>query len=197
MGRVVLASGNAGKLRELHALLAPLGMDVVAQSDFDISGVEETGESFVENAILKARHAARVSGLPAIADDSGIMVDALGGAPGIYSARYAGEGASDEENLDMLLENLKDVPDPGRGARFVCLAVYMRHADDPCPIICEGIWPGRIIHAPRGKDGFGYDPIFHVEDCGCTSAELEPARKNAISHRALAMGALIDRLRTP
>ena len=197
MGRVVLASGNAGKLRELHALLAPLGMDVVAQSDFDISGVEETGQSFVENAILKARHAARVSGLPAIADDSGIMVDALGGAPGIYSARYAGEGASDEENLDMLLENLKDVPDPGRGARFVCLAVYMRHADDPCPIICEGIWPGRIIHAPRGKDGFGYDPIFHVEDCGCTSAELEPARKNAISHRALAMGALIDRLRTP
>jgi len=197
MGRVVLASGNPGKLRELHALLAPLGMDVVAQSDFDISGVEETGQSFVENAILKARHAARVSGLPAIADDSGIMVDALGGAPGIYSARYAGEGASDEENLDMLLENLKDVPDPGRGARFVCLAVYMRHADDPCPIICEGIWPGRIIHAPRGKDGFGYDPIFHVEDCGCTSAELEPARKNDISHRALAMGALIDRLRTP
>jgi len=197
MGRVVLASGNAGKLRELHALLAPLGMDVVAQSDFDITGVDETGQSFVENAILKARHAARVSGLPAIADDSGIMVDALGGAPGIYSARYAGEGASDEENLDLLLENLKDVPDPGRGARFVCLAVYMRHAADPCPIVCEGIWRGRIIHGPRGKDGFGYDPIFHVEDCGCTSAELEPARKNAISHRALAMGALIDRLRAP
>jgi XTP/dITP diphosphohydrolase len=197
MGRVVLASGNAGKLRELHALLAPLGMDVVAQSDFDINGVEETGRSFVENAILKARHAARVSGLPAIADDSGIMVDALGGAPGIYSARYAGEGASDEENLDLLLENLKDVPDPGRGARFVCLAVYMGHADDPCPIVCEGIWPGRIIHGPRGKDGFGYDPIFHVDACGCTSAELEPARKNAISHRALAMGALIDRLRAP
>lgn len=197
MGRVVLASGNAGKLRELHALLAPLGMDVVAQSDFDITGVEETGQSFVENAILKARHGARVSGLPAIADDSGIMVDALGGAPGIYSARYAGEGASDEENLDLLLENLKDLPDPGRGARFVCLAVYMGHADDPCPIVCEGIWPGRIIHAPRGKDGFGYDPIFFVEDCGCTSAELEPARKNAISHRALAMGALIDRLRAP
>jgi len=197
MGRVVLASGNAGKLRELHALLAPLGMDVVAQSDFDITGVDETGQSFVENAILKARHAARVSGLPAIADDSGIMVDALGGAPGIYSARYAGEGASDEENLDLLLENLKNVPDPGRGARFVCLAVYMRHAADPCPIVCEGIWRGRIIHGPRGKDGFGYDPIFHVEDCGCTSAELEPARKNAISHRALAMGALIDRLRAP
>ena len=197
MGRVVLASGNAGKLRELHALLAPLGMDVVAQSDFDITGVDETGQSFVENAILKARHAARVSGLPAIADDSGIMVDALGGAPGIYSARYAGEGASDEENLDLLLENLKDVPDPGRGARFVCLAVYMRHAADPCPIVCEGIWRGRIIHGPRGKDGFGYDPIFHVEDCGCTSAELETARKNAISHRALAMGALIDRLRAP
>jgi XTP/dITP diphosphohydrolase len=195
--RVVLASGNAGKLRELHALLAPLGLDVVAQSEFDISGVEETGLSFVENAILKARHAARVAGLPAIADDSGIMVDALGGAPGIYSARYAGEGASDAENLDLLLENLRDVPDTKRGARFVCLAVYMRHADDPCPIVCEGIWPGRITHAPRGEDGFGYDPIFHVEDCGCTSAELEPARKNAISHRALAMGALVDRLRAP
>jgi XTP/dITP diphosphohydrolase len=195
--RVVLASGNAGKLRELHALLAPLGLDVVAQSEFDISSVEETGLSFVENAILKARHAARVAGLPAIADDSGIMVDALGGAPGIYSARYAGEGASDAENLDLLLENLRDVPDTKRGARFVCLAVYMRHADDPCPIVCEGIWPGRITHAPRGEDGFGYDPIFHVEDCGCTSAELEPARKNAISHRALAMGALVDRLRAP
>jgi XTP/dITP diphosphohydrolase len=195
--RVVLASGNAGKLRELHALLAPLGLDVVAQSEFDISSVEETGLSFVENAILKARHAARVAGLPAIADDSGIMVDALGGAPGIYSARYAGEGASDAENLDLLLENLRDVPDSKRGARFVCLAVYMRHADDPCPIVCEGIWPGRITHAPRGEDGFGYDPIFHVEDCGCTSAELEPARKNAISHRALAMGALVDRLRAP
>jgi XTP/dITP diphosphohydrolase len=195
--RVVLASGNAGKLRELHALLAPLGLDVVAQSEFNISSVEETGLSFVENAILKARHAARVAGLPAIADDSGIMVDALGGAPGIYSARYAGEGASDAENLDLLLENLRDVPDTKRGARFVCLAVYMRHADDPCPIVCEGIWPGRITHAPRGEDGFGYDPIFHVEDCGCTSAELEPARKNAISHRALAMGALVDRLRAP
>ena len=197
MQRVVLASGNAGKLRELHALLAPLGLDVVAQSEFNISSVEETGLSFVENAILKARHAARVSGLPAIADDSGIMVDALGGAPGIYSARYAGEGASDAENLDLLLENLRDVPDTKRGARFVCLAVYMSHADDPCPIVCEGIWPGRITHAPRGEDGFGYDPIFHVEDCGCTSAELEPARKNAISHRALAMGALVDRLRAP
>jgi XTP/dITP diphosphohydrolase len=195
--RVVLASGNAGKLRELHALLAPLGLDVVAQSEFDISSVDETGLSFVENAILKARHAARVAGLPAIADDSGIMVDALGGAPGIYSARYAGEGASDAENLDLLLENLRDVPDTKRGARFVCLAVYMRYADDPCPIVCEGIWPGRITHAPRGEDGFGYDPIFHVEDCGCTSAELEPARKNAISHRALAMGALVDRLRAP
>lgn len=195
MRRVVLASGNAGKLRELHALLAPLGMDVVAQSDFDITGVEETGQSFVENAILKARHAALVSGLPAIADDSGIMVDALGGAPGIYSARYAGEGASDRENLALLLENLRDVPDGRRGARFVCLAVYMASADDPCPVVCEGVWRGRITHGPRGEDGFGYDPIFEVEGCGCTSAELEPARKNAISHRALAMLALIDRLR--
>ena len=194
MQRVVLASANRGKIRELEALLAPLGMDVVPQSDFDIPGVAETGESFVENAIIKARHAARLSGLPAIADDSGLMVDALGGAPGIYSARYAGEGASDDDNLQLLLDNMRDVPESRRGARFVCLVVFMRDAGDACPLVCEGIWRGRITLAPAGEGGFGYDPVFYVEDCGCTSAELESAHKNGISHRGRAMHALRARL---
>jgi XTP/dITP diphosphohydrolase len=192
--RVVLASANAGKLRELHALLAPCGLDVVPQSRFDIPSVEETGESFVENAIIKARHAARLSGLPAIADDSGLMVDALDGAPGIRSARYAGDDASDEENLQLLLDNLREVPDARRGARFVCLMVYLNHPRDACPVVCEGIWHGRIAHAPRGEGGFGYDPVFLVEERGCTSAELAPADKNSISHRATAMQALLARL---
>jgi XTP/dITP diphosphohydrolase len=192
--RVVLASANAGKMRELNPLLASRGMDVVPQSEFAIPSIEESGESFVENAIIKARHAARLSGLPAIADDSGLMVDALDGAPGIYSARYAGEGASDGENLQLLLDNMRDVPASRRGARFVCLVVYMRHPQDACPLVCEGVWSGRLTHAPRGDGGFGYDPVFYVEDCGCTSAELEPAHKNAISHRARAMQALLARL---
>lgn len=195
MQQIVLASANPGKVRELEALLAPLEMDVVPQTDFDIPVVEETGGSFVENAIIKARHAARLSGLAAIADDSGLMVDALGGAPGIYSARYAGENASDGENLQLLLDNMRDIPDARRGARFVCLVVYMRDAGDACPLVCEGIWRGRITRAPAGDGGFGYDPIFYVEDCGCTSAELEPAHKNNISHRARAMQMLLARLR--
>jgi len=192
--RVVLASANAGKLRELNALLAGHGMDVVPQSDFEIPSIEETGASFVENAIIKARHAARLSGLAAIADDSGLMVDALEGAPGVYSARYAGPAASDSENLQLLLDNMGDIPESHRGARFVCLVVYMRHPRDACPIVCEGIWPGRIADAPRGEGGFGYDPAFYLDDHGCTSAELEPARKNTISHRARAMRALLARL---
>ena len=191
---MVLASANAGKIRELNALLANRGMDVVAQSEFAIPSIEETGESFVENAIIKARHAASLSGLPAIADDSGLMVDALDGAPGICSARYAGEGASDSENLQLLLDNMRDVPESRRGARFVCLVVYMRHPRDACPLVCEGVWSGRLSHAPRGDGGFGYDPVFFVEDCGCTSAELEPDHKNAISHRARAMQTLLSRL---
>jgi XTP/dITP diphosphohydrolase len=192
--RVVLASANAGKLRELNALLAPQGMDVVPQSDFDIPGIAESGESFVENAIIKARHAARLSGLAAIADDSGLMVDALEGAPGVYSARYAGPGASDSENLQLLLDNMRDIPESRRGARFVCLIVYMHDPRDACPIVCEGIWPGRIADAPRGAGGFGYDPVFYLDDRGCTCAELEPAHKNTISHRARAMQALLARL---
>ena len=194
MKRVVLASANAGKLRELNALLASCGVDVVPQSDFEIPSIEEAGESFVENAIIKARHAARLSGFAAIADDSGLMVDALDGAPGIYSARYAGVGASDSENIQLLLDNMRDIPESHRGARFVSLVVYMDHPQDACPLVCEGIWPGRITHAPKGDGGFGYDPVFYVEDCGCTSAELEPGHKNTISHRARAMQALLARL---
>jgi XTP/dITP diphosphohydrolase len=190
----VLASANAGKLRELNALLAPRGMDVVPQSDFDIPSIEEGGDSFVENAIIKARHAARLSDLAAIADDSGLMVDALDGAPGVYSARYAGVGASDSENLQLLLDNMRDIPESRRGARFVCLVAYVKHPRDACPLVCEGIWPGRIAHAPSGDGGFGYDPVFYVEECGCTSAELDPAHKNTISHRARAMQALLARL---
>lgn len=197
MRRVVLASANAGKLRELNALLAPHGLDVVPQSQFEIPSIEENGESFVENAIIKARHAARLSGLAAIADDSGLMVDALDGAPGIYSARYAGEGASDSENLELLLHNMRDIPDPRRGARFVSLVVYMNDPQDPCPVVCEGIWSGRLSHAPRGDGGFGYDPVFYPNDCECTSAELEPAHKNTISHRARAMQVLLARLGEP
>lgn len=197
MKRVVLASANAGKLRELNALLAPHDMDVVSQSEFDIPSIEETGESFVENAIIKARHAARLSGLAAIADDSGLMVDALDGAPGIYSARYAGVGASDGENLQHLLDNMRDVPESRRGARFVSLVVFMNHPRDACPLVCEGVWVGRITQQPRGDGGFGYDPVFYLEDCGCTSAELTPAHKNSISHRAKAMQALLARLGEP
>jgi len=192
--RVVLASANAGKLRELNALLDPYGMDVVPQSAFGIPSVEETGESFVENAIIKARHASRLSGLTAIADDSGLMVDALNGAPGILSARYAGVGASDKENLELLLNNMRDIPEARRGARFVCLVVYLDHPEDACPLVCEGIWHGRVSDAPRGDGGFGYDPVFHVEEFSCTSAELAPADKNRISHRARAMQALLARL---
>ena len=194
MKRVVLASANAGKLRELNALLAPLGIDIVPQSAFDIPSVEESGESFVENAIIKARHAARLSGLAAIADDSGLMVDALNGAPGIFSARYAGVGASDAENLELLLDNVRHIPEPRRGARFVCLAVYMDHPQDACPLVCEGGWQGRIAELPRGDGGFGYDPIFYVDEFGCTAAELAPADKNSVSHRARAMQALLARL---
>lgn len=197
MKRVVLASANSGKVRELNALLAPHGMDVVSQSYFEIPSIEETGESFVENAIIKARHAARLSGLAAIADDSGLMVDALDGAPGIYSARYAGVGASDGENLQHLLDNMRSIPESRRGARFVSLVVFMNHPRDACPLVCEGVWPGRITRAPRGEGGFGYDPVFYVEDCGCTSAELTPAHKNSISHRAKAMQALLAHFGEP
>lgn len=184
---LVLASGNAGKLREIAAMLDGLPMRVRAQSDFNIGGVAETGTTFVENAIIKARHAARVSGRPALADDSGIAVDALGGAPGVYSARYAGEDASDEANLLKLLAATVHLPDAERGCRFVCVMVAMRDADDPLPVIATGIWPGRLLHAPRGTGGFGYDPIFLVPEHDCSSAELAPSLKNRLSHRGQAL----------
>lgn len=185
--RIVLASNNPGKVREFVQLLAEARIQVRPQGDFAVPEVAETGLTFVENAIIKARNAALHSGLPAIADDSGIEVDALNGAPGIYSARYAGPGASDAENCDRLLRALESVPDGERGARFQCVLVYLRHADDPTPIVCQGTWEGSILRAPRGANGFGYDPLFLVPGPGCSSAELDPAVKNGLSHRGQAL----------
>ncbi|HLF96759.1 MAG TPA: RdgB/HAM1 family non-canonical purine NTP pyrophosphatase, partial [Methylococcaceae bacterium] len=187
---IVLASGNAGKIREIQALLAGRDIRIVPQSAFGIPDAEETGLTFIENAILKARHAARLSGLPAIADDSGLEVDALDGAPGVYSARYAGAGADDAANNAKLLEALRDVPEQRRAARFRCVMAYLRHADDPSPLIAEGVWEGRILTAPRGENGFGYDPLFFVPGEGCASAELPPDTKNRLSHRGQALHAL-------
>ena len=194
MQRIVLASNNKGKVREIGQLLADRDMQVVPQSEFSIPDAEETGLSFVENAILKARHAARLSGLPAIADDSGLEVDALNGAPGIYSARYAGKDATDAENNQKMLAALAEVPDEARTARFQCLMVFMRHADDPTPLICQGTWEGRILHQPRGENGFGYDPLFLVPEKNCSSAELPAEVKNAMSHRGKALQALLQKL---
>jgi XTP/dITP diphosphohydrolase len=195
MKNIVLASSNPGKVREINELLAELDMHVVPQSDYGVTDAEETGLSFVENAILKARNAAAHTGLPAIADDSGIEVDALNGAPGIYSARYAGAGASDEANLVKLLEALQDIPEPQRTARFQCLMVYMRHGEDPTPLICQGTWEGRILPAPRGDNGFGYDPVFYVPTHDCSSAELVPEIKNSLSHRGQALRRLLAALK--
>ena len=184
---LVLASSNLGKLREIAAMLAGLAITVRPQADFAVPDVEETGTTFVENAIIKARHAARISGRAALADDSGIAVDALGGAPGVYSARYAGSGASDADNLRKLLDDTAQFPDEARSCRFVCVMVAMRDADDPLPLIATGIWPGLLLRAPRGAGGFGYDPIFLVASQGCSSAELPPTRKNELSHRGQAL----------
>lgn len=192
--RVVMASSNPGKLREINQILGDLGVAVLPQSEFDVPDAEETGLSFVENAIIKARHAAKLTGLPALADDSGLEVDALQGAPGIYSARYSGQGATDEKNLQKLLEVLRDVPEAERSARFQCLMVYMRHSEDPTPIICQGTWKGRLLHQPQGENGFGYDPIFFVPTHGCSSAELPPEVKNSISHRGQALQKILQAL---
>jgi XTP/dITP diphosphohydrolase len=194
--KIVLASSNPGKLREINALLEGLGMTVLPQSDFDVPDADETGLSFVENAILKARHAAQLTGLPAIADDSGLEVDALNGAPGIYSARFSGAGANDADNLQKLLAEMKDVPEAQRTARFQCLMVYMEHAADPTPLICQGTWEGRILDAPQGENGFGYDPVFWVPSEQCASAELAPAVKNRLSHRGQALQKLLAALKT-
>ena len=192
--KLVLASSNPGKLVELRDLLGQAGHDLHAQSEFGVDDVEETGLSFVENAILKARHAARATGLPALADDSGLCVDALGGAPGLYSARYAGGHGNAQANIDKLLDALREVPDEGRGAHFHAAIVLLRHAGDPQPLIAEGSWHGRILHARRGDGGFGYDPVFLDTERGRSAAELDPALKNRVSHRGLALAALRKKL---
>ena len=195
MQKVVLATGNAGKVRELASLLNDFGLDVMAQTELGVESAEETGLTFIENAIIKARHAAQVTGLPAIADDSGLAVDALGGAPGIYSARFAGVDATDQQNLEKLLLELQDVPDGERQAQFHCVLVYMRHADDPTPLVCHGSWQGTIARAPAGSGGFGYDPIFVVPEAGKTAAGLTADEKRAASHRGQALKLLLEALR--
>ncbi len=192
---LVLASDNRGKLKELTALLLDSGFSVVGQGALGVTPAEETGETFVENAILKARNAALQTGRPAIADDSGLEVDALNGAPGVYSARFAGDHASDSDNVTQLLSRLENIPWEDRNARFRCLMVYLRQADDPAPLICEGTWSGVVTQAPSGHNGFGYDPVFWVPDEGCTAAELDSERKNGLSHRARALRMLVERLK--
>lgn len=191
MHRVVLASNNPGKAREIGQLLADRDIEVVPQSAFDAPAVEETGLTFVENAILKARSAASHARLPALADDSGLEVDALNGAPGIYSARFAGVDGDDAANNAKLLADLADVPEVERTARFRCLMVYLRHAEDPTPLICQGTWEGRILAKPSGSNGFGYDPLFFVPDQGMTAAELPAEVKNRLSHRGQALRCLL------
>ena len=193
--RLVIASNNKGKIAELTDLLGPLGLTPVAQGELGVGEAEEPAVTFVENAILKARHAARITGLPALADDSGLAVDALGGAPGVRSARYAGDTASDADNVRALLDALKDVPEGQRTAQFHCVLVYLRHADDPTPVICHGRWPGSILPEPRGEGGFGYDPVFLVPETGTSAAELPRAEKVRISHRGRALVLLLDQLR--
>lgn len=195
--RVVFASSNPGKIREVARLVFRRGWEVIVQSEFGVEGVEESASTFVENALLKARAAAAASGLPAIADDSGLMVDALGGAPGVRSARFAGEGASDEENVRALLSLMEGTGDEGREARFVCVVVYLRDAGDPTPLIGCGAWRGRILRAPRGREGFGYDPVFLSIEHGVSAAEMSLEAKNACSHRAKAFEALLAQIPAP
>ncbi|HJU38928.1 MAG TPA: RdgB/HAM1 family non-canonical purine NTP pyrophosphatase [Tahibacter sp.] len=190
MRRVVLASSNRGKLEEMAGMFAGFDIDLVTQGDLDVGDADETGLTFVENALIKARHAARATGLAAVADDSGICVDALGGAPGLYSARYAGTHRNDAANNAKLLEALADVPDERRGAHFHCTIVLLRHADDPAPLIAEGLWRGTILRAPQGSHGFGYQPLFFDPALGVASAELDTPTRNRVSHRGLAMAKL-------
>lgn len=192
-GKLVIASNNPGKLREIGQMLAPLGIEVVAQSMLGVPEADEPHHTFIENALAKARHAARLTALPALADDSGICVDALNGAPGVYSAHFAGEPRSDERNNRYLLERLAGRPD--RRAHYYCVMVLMRHADDPQPLLGEGEWHGEILETPRGRGGFGYDPLFFDPLLGMSGAELAPARKNQVSHRAKALAAVAARLR--
>ncbi len=192
--KLVLASGNAGKLKELQAMLAELPLQIVPQRELGVDDVPETGLTFVENALIKARHACTVTGLPALADDSGLIVDALDGAPGLYSARYAGSPTDDAANNAKLLDALRDVPTERRSARFYAVIVLLRHADDPQPLICEGSWEGVILDELRGSHGFGYNPVFLDEELGLTAAQMEPAQKNGRSHRAKALQLLVQQL---
>jgi XTP/dITP diphosphohydrolase len=192
---LVLASGNAGKLKELSSMLTPLGWTVRSQGDWRISEAVEDGQSFIENALIKARHAARGTGLPALGDDSGLLVDALHGRPGLYSARYAGVDADDQKNNQKLLADLQGVSEPERTAHFYCAMVFVRHADDPAPLISTGKWPGQILEQPRGEGGFGYDPLFWVPGNQCSSAELSPELKNSLSHRGQALAALTEQMK--
>ena len=194
MTTIVLATGNQGKVNELASLLAEQHIEIKPQSEFNVSEVAETGTTFVENAIIKARHAAKITGLPAIADDSGLEVDALNGAPGVYSARYARENASDDDNTNKLLSALEHVTDEHRSARFHCVLVYMRHENDPTPLICHGVWQGSIGREKLGAEGFGYDPVFWQEDHQMTSAQLPRALKNQLSHRGQALQKLVPLL---
>ncbi|MDR5885706.1 RdgB/HAM1 family non-canonical purine NTP pyrophosphatase [Vreelandella janggokensis] len=191
----VLASGNVGKLKEFNELLAPLGFDVRTQADYGVHDVAETGVTFVENALIKAREASRQSGLPALADDSGLEVDALQGAPGIYSARYAGEPKSDQRNNAKLLEALQDCPEGQRTARYWCVLVYLRHPEDPVPVIVQRSWEGEVLAHPRGEGGFGYDPLFWLPDQSSSVAELPSETKNRLSHRGRALSGLVDVLK--
>lgn len=192
--RIVLASNNPGKVREISRLVAELGLSIIPQGELGVPEIEETGMSFAENALLKARNATSHTGLAAIADDSGLEVDALHGAPGIHSARYAGPNGSDQANIERLLKELADVPEARRTARFQCLMVYLRHAADPTPIVCQGTWEGRILFAPRGERGFGYDPVFFVPTHNCSAAELPADLKNQLSHRGQALRKLVAAL---
>jgi XTP/dITP diphosphohydrolase len=196
MKKIVLATGNQGKVKEMASLLADFGFDVLAQSEFNVPEVAETGSTFIENAIIKARHAAKITGLPAIADDSGLEVDYLNGAPGIYSARYSGADATDQKNLAKLLEDLEGVPSAERSARFHCVLVLMRHENDPTPIVCHGKWEGEILTKASGSNGFGYDPIFWVPEKQCASAELSASEKKSLSHRGKALKQLFETLGT-
>ncbi len=195
MSKIVLATGNQGKVREMADVLSDFGFDVVAQSEFNVSDIAETGTTFIENAIIKARHAAKETGLPAIADDSGLEVDALNGAPGVYSARYSGDGATDQKNIDKMLAAMDGIPEKKRTARFHCVLVLMKHENDPTPLICHGSWEGHISTEQQGKNGFGYDPIFWLSEDNCSSAELEPARKKQLSHRGKALKKLFAALK--
>ncbi len=194
MKKIVLATGNQGKVKEMAGLLSDFGFEVLAQSEFNVSDVAETGTTFIENAIIKARHAAQETGLPAIADDSGLEVDYLKGAPGIYSARYGGENATDADNIQKLLNAMENVSHEQRSARFHCVLVFMRHENDPTPIVCHGKWEGKILTTPCGENGFGYDPVFWVPETNCSSAELEPAQKKQLSHRSKALKQLFAAL---